>query len=74
MLPVRLKPARTFLAPAFAYVHVGNAFESADGSALHVDLGVFDDGNILNDLKLQALRRGWAPGGGGSARGISRCR
>jgi carotenoid cleavage dioxygenase-like enzyme len=44
---------RTFTAPPFAYVHIGNAFESDDGSMLHVDLGVFKDAQILNDLKLQ---------------------
>uniref|UniRef100_A0A383VZG2 Carotenoid oxygenase n=1 Tax=Tetradesmus obliquus TaxID=3088 RepID=A0A383VZG2_TETOB len=52
------KPVRTFTTPAFAYVHIGNAFESADGSMLHVDLGVFEDAQILNDLKLQVLRHG----------------
>ncbi|KAF6252627.1 retinal pigment epithelial membrane protein-domain-containing protein [Scenedesmus sp. NREL 46B-D3] len=62
------KPVRTFTVPAFAYVHIGNAFESEDGSMLHVDLGVFGDAQILNDLKLQALRHGPEQG-----RQVSRC-
>jgi hypothetical protein len=44
--------------PAFSYVHTGNAFESSDGSTLHVDLGVYPNANILNDLKLSSLREG----------------
>jgi hypothetical protein len=47
---------RTFTAPTFAYVHIGNIFESDDGSMLHLDFGVFEDAQILNDLKLQV---GW---------------
>eukprot|EP00879_Flechtneria_rotunda_P014155 GHRR01014790.1.p1 GENE.GHRR01014790.1~~GHRR01014790.1.p1 ORF type:complete len:330 (+),score=69.39 GHRR01014790.1:226-1215(+) len=52
------KPVKTFWTPAFSYIHIGNAFESEDGRTLHVDLGVFKDAQILNDLKLQPLRQG----------------
>jgi hypothetical protein len=48
---------RSFSAPTFAYVHIGNAFESDDGTMLHVDLGVFEDAQILNDLKMQVCFR-----------------
>lgn len=53
-----LKPVRTFTTPGFSFVHVGNAFESEDGTTLNVDLGVFDSANILNDLKMMSLRQG----------------
>ncbi|KAF6266758.1 carotenoid oxygenase [Scenedesmus sp. NREL 46B-D3] len=43
--------------PTFFYFHVGNAFESADGSSLHVDLAAYDDPQILKDLLLQPLLR-----------------
>eukprot|EP00878_Enallax_costatus_P010147 GHUV01010592.1.p1 GENE.GHUV01010592.1~~GHUV01010592.1.p1 ORF type:complete len:535 (+),score=145.73 GHUV01010592.1:183-1787(+) len=52
------KPVQTFTTSTFTYVHCGNAFESEDGRTLHVDLAVFDDPNILNDLKLKNLRSG----------------
>lgn len=46
---------RTFDCPTFFYFHVGNAYESADGSCLHVDLAAYDDPQILHDLSLQPL-------------------
>jgi carlactone synthase/all-trans-10'-apo-beta-carotenal 13,14-cleaving dioxygenase len=52
------KPVQTFTTPAFSYVHCGNAYESEDGGTLHVDLSVFESPQILNDLKLQAVRSG----------------
>jgi hypothetical protein len=46
---------RTFKCPTFFAFHFGNAFESADGSMLHVDVAAYDDPTILNDLKLPPL-------------------
>lgn len=50
-----LQAVQTFTCPSFFYFHVGNAFESDDGSTLHVDLAVYDDPQILLDLSLQPL-------------------
>eukprot|EP00775_Hariotina_reticulata_P005847 gene5847-6088_t len=52
------RAVQTFICPAFAFVHTGNAFESADGLTLHVDLIAYDDPAILNHLKLSALSAG----------------
>lgn len=49
---------RTFSTPGFSFVHIGKAFESEGGTTLHMDMGVFDSANILNDLKMAALRQG----------------
>jgi carotenoid cleavage dioxygenase-like enzyme len=46
---------RSFTCPTFFYFHVGNAFESEDGSSLHVDVAAYDDPQILKDLMLQPL-------------------
>lgn len=53
----RLQEARSFTCPTFFFFHVGNAFESEDGTSLCVDLAAYDDPAILNDLLLEPLRR-----------------
>ena len=68
VLPLLLQPVKTFTMPAFSYVHIGNAFESSDGTTLHVDLAVYPNANILNDLKLSSLKRGPEEG-----REVTRC-
>jgi len=56
LLPA-LQAVRTFTCPTFFFFHVGNAFESADGSSLHVDIAAYDDPQILLDLGLDNLLR-----------------
>jgi hypothetical protein len=53
--PLPLQPVRTFSAPAFFTFHYVNAFESADGQQLHMDMGVYDGPEIVNDLYLDRL-------------------
>lgn len=48
---------RTFTCPTLFFFHVGNAFESEDGSCLHVDVAGYDDPQILLDLALQPLKQ-----------------
>jgi carotenoid cleavage dioxygenase-like enzyme len=48
---------RSFTCPTFFFFHVGNAYESADGSSLLVDLAGYDDPQILLDLGLDPLRQ-----------------
>jgi hypothetical protein len=62
-----LQPVRTFTTPGFSFVHVGNTFESENGTTLDIDLGVFDSATIPNDLKMAALRQG--PGEGSDVTG-----
>lgn len=51
-----LQAVRSFICPSFFFMHVGNCFESSDGSTLYVDLAVYDDPDILLDLTLDKLR------------------
>jgi carotenoid cleavage dioxygenase-like enzyme len=55
LLLLACQEVRSFTCPTFFYFHVGNAFESEDGSSLHVDLAAYDDPQILKDLMLQPL-------------------
>lgn len=50
-----LQEVRSFTCPTFFFFHVGNAYESADGSCLHVDIAGYDDPQILLDLSLEPL-------------------
>lgn len=52
-----LQAVRTFTCPTFFFFHVGNTFESADGSSLHVDIAAYDDPQILLDFGLDNLLR-----------------
>jgi carotenoid cleavage dioxygenase-like enzyme len=50
-----VQPVRTFTAPAFFTFHYVNAFESADGQSLHLDMGMYDGPEVMNDLYLDRL-------------------
>lgn len=52
-----LQEVRTFTCPTFFFFHVGNAYESPDGSCLHVDLAGYQDPQILLDLALPPLQQ-----------------
>jgi carotenoid cleavage dioxygenase-like enzyme len=62
---------RSFTCPTFFFFHVGNAFESADGSSLHVDLAAYDDPQILLDLGLDPLRQPRKDGAGALQQQVS---
>ena len=47
---------QTFDAPTFFAFHYANAFEDLSSGELHVDMAVYENPKILNDLALNALR------------------
>ena len=49
------RTVKTYTAPPFFVFHFANAYEAADGRTLHVDLGMYDDPSILNQLSLANL-------------------
>lgn len=49
---------RTFHAPTYFTFHYMNAFESADGSKIHIDVSHYKDPEILNNLRLANMRSG----------------
>jgi len=59
LLVARSQPARSYLAPAMFSFHTANAFE--EGGELHLDLSVYRDPAVMDDLLLQRLRQ--YPGG-----------
>lgn len=61
---------KTYDAPPFFSFHSCNAFESADGASLHVDLSVYENPDILNELQLEQLRA--VPGGNVSPSALRR--
>lgn len=66
-----LQAVRSFTCPTFFFFHVGNAFESADGSCLHVDLAGYEDPQILLDLGLDPLRQPRMDAAGGLQQQVS---
>lgn len=46
---------RTFAAPAFFAFHFANAYETADGKEIRMDMGLYRDPEIVNQLALQPL-------------------
>lgn len=66
-----LQAVRSFTCPTFFFFHVGNAFESADGSCLHVDLAGYEDPQILLDLSLDPLRQPRMDAAGGLQQQVS---
>ena len=46
---------KTFDAPTFFTFHFANAFEDAATGELHVDMAMYDDNTIVNDLAMPAL-------------------
>ena len=49
------RTVKTYTAPPFFVFHFANAYEAADGRSLHVDMGMYDDPSILNQLSLANL-------------------
>jgi carotenoid cleavage dioxygenase-like enzyme len=66
-----LQAVRSFTCPTFFFFHVGNAFESPDGSCLHVDLAGYQDPQILLDLGLDLLRQPRMDAAGGLQQQVS---
>lgn len=56
VVPLDGSACMTFEAPPLFSFHTVNAFESEDGKMLHVDLSVYDNPDIINDLSLDRLR------------------
>ena len=54
-----MQPACTYLAPAMFSFHSANAFE--ESGQIHVDLSVYNDPTVMNDLLLHRLKQ--YPGG-----------
>lgn len=63
---------RSFTCPTFFFFHVGNAYESEDGSCLHVDIAAYDDPQILLDLDLAPLKRPAVDAAGALQQQVSR--
>jgi carlactone synthase/all-trans-10'-apo-beta-carotenal 13,14-cleaving dioxygenase len=48
-------------APSYFTFHYINAYETEDGSNIHIDFGNFADPQMLNDLKLASVRSNERP-------------
>lgn len=52
---------RHIRAPTYFTFHYVNAYETEDGSKVHIDFGNFDDPEILNDFYLNRMRDSKTP-------------
>lgn len=46
---------KTFTAPSFFTFHYANAYESEDGGRIHMDMSMYRDPEIVNQLALKPL-------------------
>ncbi|PSC71918.1 Carotenoid cleavage dioxygenase 8 isoform B [Micractinium conductrix] len=61
-IDLRSGAVKSFRAPPFFVFHWANAFHTQGGRLLHLDACLYEDPQIVNDLYLEPLRAGYAPG------------
>ncbi|PSC71885.1 carotenoid oxygenase [Micractinium conductrix] len=62
VVDLRSGAVKSFRAPPFFVFHWVNAFHTQGGRLLHLDACLYEDPQIVNDLYLEPLRAGYAPG------------